>query len=248
MATVVFKTYDDLGEIREVEMDTDEMRLNRMKRRLETWETALRRSIDAKLVKVMAITLTYDTNGTRTGKPASWEPRHISDLMKKIRKHCGDKLLGYCWVAELQERGVIHYHLLLVLEPRTYIPYLDQEGWWPWGMTEVKPLKRVSSSYLTKYVQKGLEGRGRLPKGARMFACVLRMELEDFERFFFKLSAAVGHVRRKMGDLWQKQLDVFPFDGWSWKPRDGGGWLIKRNHFQLISESTSRMIEILPSY
>jgi len=171
MPSVVFKTYSDDGEIKQLEMDTDELRLNRMKRRPETWENALRRSIDAKLVKILAITLTYDTEGTLV--PASdWSPKHISIFLDRLNKRKGLSILAYAWVVEVQERGVPHYHIILMYKGS--VPYPDKSGLWQYGMSNIR-FKVRSPYYLTTYLKKSYQKDfSRLPAGARAYAVSIR--------------------------------------------------------------------------
>lgn len=46
-----------------------------------------------------------------------WRARHISDCLAAIRKWCQRQAatFKYLWVAELQKRGAIHYHLAIWL-------------------------------------------------------------------------------------------------------------------------------------
>jgi hypothetical protein len=108
------------------------------------------------------VTLTY-----RPG--VMWTPRHISETLAACRKWC-DRLgikCSYVWVAELQERGAVHYHVIFWM-PRGYmLPKFDQRGWWPYGMTEVKAA-RNPVGYLANYAKKAKETEHEFPKGCRI--------------------------------------------------------------------------------
>jgi len=69
----------------------------------------------------------------------------------RARQHGGK--LRYVWVAELQKRGAVHYHLIVYLPKRLSMPKWDKQGWWPHGMTNTQ-VSRSGVGYLMKYVSK----------------------------------------------------------------------------------------------
>ena len=75
----------------------------------------------------------------------------------------------YLWVGELQERGALHYHLLIWYPRRKLPPKFDSIGYWPHGMTE-RSIARNPLHYLTKYASKLRSkcGEAAFPKGFRM--------------------------------------------------------------------------------
>jgi hypothetical protein len=88
--------------------------------------------------------------------------------MAAVRKWCQRQAVPfkYVWVAELQKRGAIHYHLAIWLPLRLQLPKFDKRGWWPHGMTQTV-IGRAPIGYLMKYLSK----TGPLqafPKGARI--------------------------------------------------------------------------------
>jgi hypothetical protein len=107
------------------------------------------------------LTLTYrDVDG--------FEPRHISELLNHIRNWLarrGQKLL-YVWVAELQKRGALHYHIVVWLPRGLTLPKPDKQGWWPHGSTRIE-WARNPIGYLIKYSSK-FDSKHGLPKGARL--------------------------------------------------------------------------------
>jgi len=112
------------------------------------------------------VTLTY------AGDNDDWKPRHISDYIRKVRAwfkdRCPGQRLRYVWVAELQKRGVIHYHAVFFLPSGVRMPQADRKGWWPHGMTNT--LKATAPvAYLMKYASK-VESKnvGGFPRGARI--------------------------------------------------------------------------------
>lgn len=111
------------------------------------------------------VTLTY-----RPGE--AWSPRHISETLAAARKW--HNRLGiamrYVWVAEMQERGAVHYHLIFWL-PRGYkLPLFDKRGWWPYGSSNAVWVKKNAVGYLAKYLSKGEEGPA-FPRGIRISGC-----------------------------------------------------------------------------
>jgi hypothetical protein len=112
--------------------------------------------------KVAMLTLTYAEAG-------DWHGRHVSDLLVHIRKWLKRKghTLRYVWVAELQKRGAVHYHVCLWLPKGLTLPKPDKQGWWPHGFTNIK-WARSAVKYCMKYVSK-LESKDvRFPRGMRL--------------------------------------------------------------------------------
>ena len=125
-------------------------------------------------------TLTY------AGDNRDWKPEHISRYLDALRKwhysRTGSKKVRYAWVAELQQRGVIHYHVIVWLEggltpPKGDMPWKskDRKGvtqWhppmWPHGMSN-RMKSTAPVAYLMKYASK-IESKnvGSFPHGARI--------------------------------------------------------------------------------
>lgn len=109
------------------------------------------------------ITLTYaDADG--------WRPDHFAKFRKALWHWCRKHKVKcrYVWVAELQERGALHYHVVVWLPKGNFLPHADAAGWWPHGMTNVKAAQSPIS-YIAKYASKTTAGQAAMyPKGARM--------------------------------------------------------------------------------
>lgn len=109
------------------------------------------------------ITLTYAPGST-------WRPKHVAeflDLARKFTKRAGHDF-RYVWVAEMQSRGVVHYHVIAWLPVGFKLPKPDDRGWWPHGCTEIK-WARKPAGYLAKYASKGMEPDSpQFPKGIRI--------------------------------------------------------------------------------
>jgi len=153
----------------------------------------------------LMLTTTYHRGG-------DWRPEHVSGLLKVMREHCRRRgvALKYVWVAELQQRGAVHYHIALFVPRGFRFPMPDKNGWWPHGSTRIEVAKGAVG-YLMKYLSKGTASNGnwRLPSGARMYGVGgLEHSLRRARRWL-GLPAFV----RSAGD----HLD-------QWRPVVGGGW------------------------
>ena len=129
---------------------------------------------------IWMLTLTYK------GDNRQWSPRHISSFLYDLRSwhyaRTGSRALRYAWVAELQQRGVIHYHVIVWLGGGLTPPKPDQ----PWHSRDRKGVKqwhppmwahgmsnRLRSTapvaYLMKYASKiDSKNVGVFPHGARI--------------------------------------------------------------------------------
>jgi len=120
-------------------------------------------------------TLTYEQVG-------DWEPRHISSFARWLRQ---SGVKSYTWVAELQKRGAVHYHVLALLPAgQMWVKPNASHGGWARGFSWVTPDVK-HPWYIMKYLQKG-EKDGRkpsFPKGLRLYGisswCVRRMSFDD---------------------------------------------------------------------
>ena len=100
-----------------------------------------------------------------------WRPGHISRCLKAVRKWCKKQHIPfrYVWVAELQKRGALHYHVALWLPKRVQLPKFDKQGWWPHGMTQ-RVIAKNAVGYLMKYLSK-ISPFHKFPKGVRIHGC-----------------------------------------------------------------------------
>jgi len=112
--------------------------------------------------QVWFVTLTY--RGV-----ADWVPRHISQCLKRVRHWCKSRGVAfrYVWVAELQKRGALHYHLAIWLPVRLQLPKFDKQGWWPHGMTN-RVIAKHAVGYLMKYLSK-ISPFHEFPPGVRLY-------------------------------------------------------------------------------
>lgn len=94
-----------------------------------------------------------------------WRADHISAASEQYRRHCARKRVPcrYLWVAELQKRGAVHYHLIAWLPKGVSMPHWDRttttaggrrvKAFWSHGMTNVEQA-RTGVGYLMKYLSK----------------------------------------------------------------------------------------------
>lgn len=120
------------------------------------------------------ITLTYNTSDYQ------WNRRDISGFITHCRnyarRHWPLHKFQYTWVAELQDRGAVHYHVIIWLphlsgkKKACRLPKPDQQGWWYKGMSEIK-WARNAVGYIAKYASKGgHDASGNtFPKGTRLY-------------------------------------------------------------------------------
>lgn len=145
------------------------------------------------------VTLTY------AGGNECWSPRHISRFLDVVRHWLRRRGLPmqYVWVAELQKRGVVHYHVALWLPSGVRLPKPDEAGWWPHGWSRIEVARRAVP-YLMKYLSKGNTVTGRaLPGGARSHG---RGGLSETWREVLRWLAAPAFVRSRcaVGEVWRR--------------------------------------------
>lgn len=99
-----------------------------------------------------------------------WSPLDITCLLKCLRAWAARRgiKIGYTWVAELQERGAVHYHVLIKLPKGFTIPMPDKQGWWKGGSTKIEWVRKSGKRYLSKYCQKVAQKVGQFPKHCRL--------------------------------------------------------------------------------
>jgi hypothetical protein len=196
------------GEIFTV--DRKKARIARLRRRVFSWVEATR-PVTAEGYRMVMQTLTYE-------RVEDWRPGQIREYMLFIRHRLGGRLVAYSWVAELQQRGAVHYHLLLIVKRGTRIPKPDLAGWWPWGLTRVETAK--TPYYIAKYAGKEYQKLGPFPKGLRIFAVWISDQVIDMiQKWYFRLSTLPGWFR----DIVLQLPAVDPSKKWVRPP--GGGWL-----------------------
>lgn len=151
------------------------------------------------------VTLTYQPG-------VEWMANHVTDAIRKFRRWCKDAGIAcrYTWVAELQQRGAVHYHLLAWLPPGVNMRHWDKQSakraaFWPHGMTNTQPSKS-GVGYLMKYLSK-LGELTKFPKGLRLYGIGgLDTKARQVRAWYnlpgwAKTSYGVGQVARRAGGL-----------------------------------------------
>ena len=189
-------------------------RVGRLKRTV--WASGhLHKFAHLKGERVWFVTLTY--RGVD-----DWLPGHITKAVKNCRDWLARRVSGaklrYTWVAELQKRGAVHYHVAIWLPKGLTLPKFDKQGWWPHGMTQV--VRSVNPiGYLMKYLSK-VGAFHKFPPGCRLFGIggldVQARKIRTWINFpeWLKQSSGVGEVQRsKLGYVVREtgQILISPF-------------------------------------
>jgi len=146
-------------------LSTRQMRLRRTRQRIRAFVDLLGdRGQDGDFRGRWAmLTLTYREIG-------QWRPNHIRAFLKMLRqdaKRKGFLRLPYVWVAELQERGAVHYHILVKV-PKGYKCPKPDRSFWHWGCSSVEWVRKSGKHYLAKYASKLRQKVGDFPRGLRL--------------------------------------------------------------------------------
>jgi hypothetical protein len=155
------------------EVDLFTLRLSRLKRRLKYfsgWAKEVEEMVSD--ISQVMVTLTYRNI-------EDWRPRHITEFLRKVKRVLGPDLFGYFWVAEMQKRGAVHYHVILTVRKGIKLPKPDETGLWTYGMTRIE-LVRYVYAYLSKYLQKDGQ-KAKYPRGIRIFGLSIFV-LKDWVR------------------------------------------------------------------
>lgn len=155
---------------------------------------------------VWFVTLTYrDVDG--------WAADHVSAAVQRFRNWCVSRKVPcrYTWVAELQQRGAVHYHLLAWLPVGVQMPHWDKPSsrrraaFWSHGWSNTQ-VAFSGVGYLMKYLSK-LGELTRFPKGLRLYGIGGLDSTGRATRAWFNLpqwakaAYGVGDLGRKAGAL-----------------------------------------------
>ena len=121
----------------------------------------------------------------------AWKPDHISSLTQHLRMYLhrrGHKLRGVR-VAELQQRGAVHYHIIVWLPRGITMPKPDKQGWWPHGMTQWKWARRAVG-YIIKYASK-VASKDQYPRGCRISGAFGLSKAQRIQKRWWRMPAYV---------------------------------------------------------
>lgn len=139
-----------------------EARVRRLRKAVRSTATVVQEGLGAsgRRWRAAMVTLTY----RRTDE---WRSRHVSAFLEAVQAYARRRgfSVPYVWVAEMQQRGAVHYHVLIWLPRGVTLPKPDKRGWWPHGSTRIE-WARSAIAYLTKYASKA-DGVS-FPKGLRL--------------------------------------------------------------------------------
>lgn len=146
-------------------------------------------------------------------KVEDWHPSMVRDYLRRLRawmkRHhgCG---LRYVWVAELQKRGAVHYHIAVFVKHGQRFPTPDKSGMWPHGWSNVMDA-RDAVGYLMAYMKKGSAmNQFAFPPGCRIYGTGGQDEALKAARRWLSWPGFV-QSRAAAGDRWERA--------------PGGGWL-----------------------
>lgn len=166
-----------------VVVDTAALRLSKCRSRVLSGASLIEGECrrGGRRVYAAMITLTYgkecqfDDAGTPQWRDVQWAPNHIRSYCERLRRYCARRgwRLPIVWTSELQQRGAVHYHVVVWLPVGMKLPKPDASGQWPHGSSRIERARRPVA-YLAKYASKpGSKGAAgeclALPKGARLF-------------------------------------------------------------------------------
>lgn len=199
----------------EIKIDLKLARIRRMQRRIFAWADTIKEYLPnygkgSNYRKVM-ITLTYRTE-------FDWRPNQIRNYMKELRRRLGDRLIAYAWVAELQERGAVHYHIELICAKGTRIPMPDKSGMWKHGHSRIETVRTIY--YICSYMKKEYQKNGEFPLGCRMYSVWISKKAVT--------AFAYWEFRKSTLPKWMIVIVDSLYDGTiiKWKKPPGGGYLV----------------------
>jgi hypothetical protein len=181
--------------------------------------------------RTVMVTLTYREVG-------DWEPKHLSRFMGAVREYLRrrDLAVRYVYVAELQERGAVHYHVLFFLPRGVTLPKPDKRGWWPHGSTRIEWVRKAVG-YMLKYASKLQSKTGTFPKGLRICGAGGLDADGRRECRWWKLP---GYVQ----ELWSVGDDAARCVGGGFVSRESGEWVRARYKFAGVRGDTVRLIDL----
>lgn len=121
-----------------------------------------------------------------------YRPRLISDWIRAAKRELGGSYLDHFFVAEMQERGAVHWHVCVVIRRGGRLEMPDKSGSWPWGSSSVKVCRQMADAkymawYWSKEDQKGGPGGPSFPDGLRMFGHGNGRGMPVRQRLMFRL-------------------------------------------------------------
>ncbi|HZQ09752.1 MAG TPA: hypothetical protein VFD70_24460 [Anaerolineae bacterium] len=150
--------------------------------------------------------------------------RKFLDAVRHWAKRSGVNTVPYFWSGEVQERGALHYHILLL-----GLPYLDKEliqSWWSHGFVDIRAVDDMGRAF--KYVAKYLWKWGKLAAEPDalpdwwFYFGIYSKRRYGFSKFY--QLPPLERMPRWLRDV-VEQMDAMVFVARA-GPADGGGWEI----------------------
>jgi len=94
---------------------------------------------------------------TLTQREENYYPKILDPFFVRLRQRYKDII--YIWTAELQQRDVLHWHIIIGFPWDTDISVSEikkLQSFWRYGNLDVQSIRKPSMSYLLKYVTKAL--------------------------------------------------------------------------------------------
>jgi hypothetical protein len=210
-------------------VDAQMMRMGKLKRSVMTSGRLHQEECAAsgRRFKVAFVTLTYRDD-------VDWEPRHITQFIKRVRDWCVRRGVDFRYVGVLEttKRKRPHYHLAIWLPMRLSLPKPDKRGWWDHGFSNIQ-LARMPLAYLAKYTSKGSDC---YPCGARIYGTGgLSRSGRVARRWWLapkwlRDQVPLGDVRKERGGWRNEKGDIFlsPF---VYSGLASGGFYIRKRRF-----------------
>ena len=193
-------------------IDLFEKRKNLMRKRILAWaETMADFRVDQQTRMVM-IGLSYAQDNM-------YEAGHIRLFLKDMKRRLGNRLYGFAWVAELTERGRVHYHLVLLVKKGSHIPKPDTPDkenklpMWKYGSSSICSAR--SPFYLIKYVGKEHQkDLSRYPKRCRLYGVSVRLPDVKYTKIYRRRAGLENdQTLLKRAEAWVRKSE-----GWDKKP------------------------------
>lgn len=170
------------------------------------------------------ITLTYADSD-------AWDAGHIRQFVRRLRDWCRARGFPcrFVWCSELQQRGAVHYHVLVWVPRRFLVPKPDNRGWWTHGSSNIKEAQNAVS-YIAKYASKTTAAQAaRYPVGARMhghggLAPEARRHIRYWQAPIWVRDALTGRadIRKVQGGYMDKVTGEFLPSPWHVEVTPGG--------------------------
>jgi hypothetical protein len=154
-------------------------RIKKLQKTLKIWEKVVKTKAEFLPVRVYEIGLNYKPGET-------WKQHDISDYLKNMQNYTGrENVVGYSWVAEMQKRMEVHYHLeIITVEACRKIPFPDKKGHWKNGGSERDEVSCINIGYLTTDYMQKKEQKSNYPKGIRVYSAWLNDRYFDAVDFW----------------------------------------------------------------